>query len=53
MRLGSAMCDHCGNIIEDAIHALRGCPLVLPLWLELVEESARHNFFVGDLYYWR
>ncbi|GAU43243.1 hypothetical protein TSUD_241340 [Trifolium subterraneum] len=52
MGLGSAMCDYCGSIIEDTLHALRDCPQTMPIWLNLVNEHARANFFNGDLFYW-
>jgi len=52
MRLGSAMCGFCGNIIENSLHVLRDCPLVMPMWLNVVPVNMRDRFFIGDLNHW-
>jgi len=52
MRLGSAMCSFCGNILENSLHVLRDCPLVMPIWLNVVPVNMRDRFFIGDLNQW-
>jgi ribonuclease HI len=52
MGLGHAMCRFCGDIVENELHAIRDCPLAMQLWLNVVEESMRSTFFVGDWQQW-
>jgi hypothetical protein len=54
MRLESAMCDFCGNIVEDIV-CIMCCMIVLltmPLWLNVVHLDARDSFIMGDLSHW-
>jgi hypothetical protein len=48
MGLGHAMCRFCGDTVENELHAIRDCPVVMPLWLNTVEESMRSTFFISD-----
>ncbi|PNX90504.1 ribonuclease H, partial [Trifolium pratense] len=49
---GSAMCDFCGDQVETILHVMRDCPLVMPLWLNLVHSNMRRNFFTGNTQQW-
>ncbi|MCI21554.1 putative ribonuclease H protein, partial [Trifolium medium] len=33
------MCDFCGDQVETVLHAMRDCPLVMPLWLNMVHPN--------------
>jgi hypothetical protein len=46
------MCNYCGNSIETELHVLRDCPLVMPIWLNVVDVRMRSSFFVGELNQW-
>jgi hypothetical protein len=50
--LGHAMCRYCGDIVENELHAIRDCPLVMPLWLNVVDDSLRSMFFTYDWQHW-
>ncbi|KAK2379785.1 Polynucleotidyl transferase, ribonuclease H superfamily protein [Trifolium repens] len=52
MGMGHAMCNYCGDIIETELHVLRDCPLVMPIWLNVVDDRMRSSFFVGELKQW-
>ncbi|PNX86941.1 hypothetical protein L195_g043024, partial [Trifolium pratense] len=52
MGLGHAMCNYCGDISETELHVLRDCPLVMPLWLNVVDQSMRSDFSLGDIQQW-
>jgi hypothetical protein len=52
MGLGHAMCRFCGDTVENELHAIRDCPVVMPLWLNTVEESMRSTFFISDWQQW-
>jgi hypothetical protein len=52
MGLGSAMCNYCDNIVENALHAISDCPLAIAVWLQLVPDKARGHFYHGDLNNW-
>ncbi|GAU12635.1 hypothetical protein TSUD_121260 [Trifolium subterraneum] len=52
MGLGHAMCRFCGDIVENELHVIRDCPLVMSLWLNVVEDSMRRMFFTGDWQQW-
>jgi hypothetical protein len=50
IELGSEMCSYCENIVGDALHlhALRGCPFVMPILLNIVHVSAQDDFFYWE-----
>jgi ribonuclease HI len=52
MGLGHAMCRYCGDIVENELHAIRDCPLAMPLWLNVVDDSLRSMFFTYDWQHW-
>jgi ribonuclease HI len=52
MGLGSAMCSYCGDQCETILHVLRDCPLVMPLWLNMVRMDMRGQFFAGNILQW-
>ncbi|PNX88162.1 hypothetical protein L195_g044263 [Trifolium pratense] len=52
MGLGSSMCDFCGDQVETILHVMRDCPLVMPLWLNLVHSNMRRNFCTGYTQQW-
>jgi len=47
MGIGSPMCDVCANTIEDELHVLRDCPKAMALWISVVHNGARNDFFLG------
>ena len=50
--LTSSCCDRCGALCEDAMHALRDCPLVKQFWLNIIPISQRQGFFNARFYHW-
>ena len=46
--LEHAICTYCGNI-EEILHALRDCPILMRLWLHIVSMQLRDKFFHGGL----
>jgi len=52
MRLGSSCCNLCGAESETILHALRDCPYVMVLWLNVVLLQIKDNFFAGELLQW-
>ncbi|KAF7837882.1 ribonuclease H [Senna tora] len=48
----STVCDRCGGISEDIIHALRDCNKAKDIWLRLVKPSSWPEFFHLDLRDW-
>jgi hypothetical protein len=45
MGQGSAMCDFCGYQIETILHVMKDCPLVMPLWLNMVNSNMRRFLY--------
>jgi hypothetical protein len=52
MGLGSAMCGYCRDIPETILHVMRDCPLVMPLWLNIVPVNDRSWFFSCNVQQW-
>jgi hypothetical protein len=52
MGLGHSMCAYCGDVEETSLHALRDCPLVLPLWKSLIPNEDNNQFFMSNLDNW-
>jgi hypothetical protein len=52
MGMEHAMCNYCGDSIETELHVLRDCPLVMPIWLNVVDVRMTSSFFVGELKQW-
>lgn len=52
MVLGTNLCSHCNEVVEDELQVLRDCPLAMSIWIGLVKPSMRSNFFGGDLSCW-
>ncbi|KAH9779123.1 putative ribonuclease H protein [Citrus sinensis] len=50
--LTSTCCDRCGALCEDALHALRDCPLVKQFWLNIIPISERQGFFNARFHHW-
>lgn len=49
MVLGTNLCSHCNEVVEDELQVLRDCPLAMSIWIGLVKPSMRSDFFGGDL----
>ena len=52
MELDSVMCEFCGNTIETILHLMRDCPLVMPMWLIVVQPTVCNQFFTGNAKHW-
>ncbi|XP_052290912.1 uncharacterized protein LOC112498105 [Citrus sinensis] len=50
--LTSTCCDRCGALCEDAMHALRDCPLVKQFWFNIIPISQRQGFFNARFHHW-
>lgn len=48
MGLCHSMCAYCGDVEETSLHALRDCPLVLPLWKGLNLNLSHDAGWRGD-----
>jgi hypothetical protein len=46
------MYDYCGDQVETILHVIRDCPLVMPLWLNMVHSNMRGQFFAGNTQQW-
>jgi ribonuclease HI len=46
------MCGYCRDIPETILHVMRDCPLVMPLWLNIVPVNARSWFFSCNVQQW-
>ncbi|KAK2422286.1 Polynucleotidyl transferase, ribonuclease H superfamily protein [Trifolium repens] len=51
MGIGNDCCNFC-NEVETSLHVLRDCGLAITVWLPLVPQCLRSNFFDGDLKQW-
>lgn len=52
MQLGSASCHHYEEKIETTLHVLRYCLFALVIWINLVHQDRRRDFFNADLTDW-
>lgn len=52
MRIGSAMYAFCQDVEEDALHVLRDCHMVMPLWFSIIHINVRVSFFPGNIDHW-
>lgn len=52
MRLGNAMCNYSGSIMEDTFHVLRDCPLMMSIWLSIMDMNLCVSLFAGNLDQW-
>jgi ribonuclease HI len=52
MGLCHAMCVHCGNKEETALHVMRDCPIAKEVWTGAITLQDRGLFFIGDFKHW-
>ncbi|MCI32001.1 hypothetical protein A2U01_0053213 [Trifolium medium] len=52
MSIGQAWCDYCGDVEETIIHAMRDCPLVMSLWLNVLRWKDFWAVACHSLWYW-
>lgn len=52
MQIGTSHCNNCTDELETTLHALRDCPLVLVIWMNLVRVDCRGEFFDSSLDDW-
>ena len=45
-------CPLCHQATESIIHALRDCPMVRPIWIQLGKEASDSAFYSGDFESW-
>ncbi|KAF7823260.1 putative non-LTR retroelement reverse transcriptase [Senna tora] len=48
----SDTCKRCNNAKEDALHVLRDCPLIKPLWESMLKTEHWHRFFSMNIDEW-
>ena len=48
-----SLCNQYGDVVENTLHVLRYCPLVVRIWLNTVSISQRESFFEAyNLQHW-
>jgi hypothetical protein len=52
MHLSSPYCSFCGDRIETELHVLRDCSKCMNVWLNIVGDNGREQFFNSNLQQW-
>lgn len=52
MHLGGPFCKFCGDVVESIMHVLRGYPMPLVIWMNLLNDELRDKCFSTELSNW-